>query len=250
MAAEFWIIPLILLTAYIYSSVGHGGATGYLAIMSLFGIGIAEMRSSALILNLIVASIASFQFIRSGYFRFNLFFPFAAASIPFAYLGSLIKVDDRIYHLLLGFCLIAAAGWIAFRKDAAPTLLKSEQKPLQKVRISCSIIIGAIIGLISGIVGIGGGVLLSPIIYLLGWGNMKETAAVSALFILVNSAAGLAGTNINAGLQGNHIFIWIGTALIGGLLGSYSGSIKFNAAILKSILAVVLTIAGTKLFLF
>jgi len=239
---DIWIIPLIFVAAYMYSSVGHGGASAYLTVMSLFGLGIDEMRSSALILNLIVATIASVQFGTQGHFRWRLFLPFAVTSVPFAYLGARLHIDARVYHMMLGACLLIAAGWLVLRKNNRNVVVRNSSFLL-------SAAIGAAIGLISGIVGIGGGVILSPVIYLLNWANIKETAAVSAVFILLNSASGLLGIAGNGLVINSHIILWITAACLGGFWGSYFGSVRFNNLVLRTILAVVLAVAGTKLFI-
>ena len=240
MESDILLYPLIALIAFLYAAVGHGGASGYLALMALFGISSAMMRPSALLLNLFVSSIAFIQFYRGGHFRWKLFYPFALASIPFAYFGANISVDPLWYKRILGVCLIFATLRIL-------NVFGREQQEKKTLSLPLAIFIGAALGLISGIIGIGGGIILSPLILLLGWGSLKETAAVSALFIFVNSASGLAGL-----LQTSHefhpfVFSMAVAALLGGIAGSYAGSFKFNSAIMKMALAGVLFFASIKL---
>ncbi len=241
---DTFLIFGILIIAYLYSSVGHGGATGYLALMSIFSIAPLEMRGSALILNIFVSGIAFLHFARRGYFRLNLFLPFAVASVPMAYAGGRLNINETFYHTLLAICLFIAAIWIIFRKQI-------EIKKRVRYSVLISLIAGGIIGLVSGIVGIGGGILLSPLIFIMRWADMKETATVSALFIFVNSISGLFGLSLAAEFQINpQLLLWIAAALAGSMLGGISGSIKFKPAFLKNVLALILIFAGTKLLFY
>ena len=233
----------IFIVAVLYSSVGHGGASGYLAVMTIFSFNPHILRSSALLLNLFVAGIAFFQYYRKGYFKWNLFLPFAIASIPFAFLGGMITLDTLLYKKVLGFCLLFAV----FRM-----ILNIKTNSIQRKELSFKVglITGAVLGFVSGIIGIGGGIFLSPLLLLLHWADMKETAAVSALFIFVNSVAGLAGI-LSSGLNlSSEIFIWVPVALLGGILGSYMGSFRISGKVLRYLLSVVLLLASVKLFFF
>lgn len=231
---------LLFVAAFFYASVGHGGASGYLAIMALFSFAPETMRPTALVLNVFVSGIAFYQFYRNGYFQWKLFWPFAIASIPAAFIGGLISVDDQIYKRILGILLLfAIARFLGFGTN--------EGKEPKKQWFLLSLIIGALIGLFSGMIGIGGGIILSPLILLLGWANLKQTASISALFIFVNSVSGLAGL-ISKGVQFNTL-MWtmLGVAFVGGLLGSYFGANKFDSKKLKYALSFVLLIASVKL---
>ena len=233
---------LLFLAAFFYASVGHGGASGYLALMALFSFAPETMRPTALVLNICVSGIAFYQFYRKGFFDWKLFWPFALASIPAAFLGGIITVDDQMYKNILGiFLLIAIVRFMGFGT-------KESQHPKKQI-MSLSLLIGAIIGLFSGMIGIGGGIILSPLILLLGWANLKQTAAISALFIFVNSISGLTGL-IWQGVQFNTL-MWamLAVALSGGFLGSYFGANTFNSTKLKYALAFVLLIAAIKLLL-
>lgn len=240
MHAEYLFYLLLFIVALLYSSVGHGGASGYLALMAFFSFAPETMRPTALLLNIFVSFTAFIQYYRSGHFRWQLFWPFALASIPAAFIGGLIVVDAKLYKTILGVLLlfpVVRLGGLKFNEDKN----KKEQVLL------ASLIIGGLIGLLSGVIGIGGGIILSPVILLLHWANMKQTAAVSALFILVNSLAGLAGL-FTKGFDFRPEMVWmIVVAFIGGLAGSYLGAMKFEGAILKKVLAVVLLMASMKL---
>jgi uncharacterized membrane protein YfcA len=234
--------PLLIgIMAFLYASVGHGGASGYLALMAIFGTSPVLMKSSALILNVFVSIVAFIQYYRAGYFRWNLFWPFAIASIPLSYVGATLPITDSLYKKLLAVALAIAIARMLFQP-----VEKSEQK---YIPLAGALGIGAVIGLLSGMLGIGGGIILSPVILLLGWGKVKETAAVSALFIFVNSMSGLYGL-FQKGFEPNvQLSTWLIAALIGGFIGAYQGSFKFNLQTLRYILASVLLIAVAKLYL-
>ena len=237
---EITIIICIIFIAFLYSSIGHGGASGYLGLMALIGIAPDFMRSSALLLNLFVSIIAFYAYYRAGYFRWKLFYPFALSSVPMAFIGARIEIDPKVYHVILGILLIIAAVRIVYR----PT----SKKPSRKPSLLWALIIGAVLGFFSGMIGIGGGIILSPLLLLLGWANIKETAAVSALFIFINSLSGLAGTWQSGIMLPSEIYFWVIAGIIGGLAGSYAGSFRFSFSWARYILSVVLLIASLKLF--
>ena len=228
---------LLFLVAFLYASVGHGGASGYLALMALFSFTPEVMKPTALLLNLFVSLTAFIQFYRGKYFIKKIFLPLALASIPMAFVGGLlIKGNKKILGLLL---LIPVARFLLFSNTPA-----SEQK---KSNTPLSLLIGASIGFLSGLIGIGGGIILSPVLLFLKWTDQKQTAAISALFIFVNSLAGLAG-QYTKGIQFSSAMIgYVVVAFAGGLLGAYLGAIKFKQTILKNILAIVLLLAAVKL---
>lgn len=231
---------LVFGVAFLYASVGHGGASGYLALMALFGFAPEQMKSTALLLNMVVSLIAFIQFLRCGNFKWELFFPLAAASIPLAFLGGLTPVHDQTFRLVLGILL-----FMAFVRFAG--LLPGYQIINLKPTLGMLIVCGAVIGYLSGLTGIGGGVILSPLMLLLGWAKMKEVAAISALFILLNSASGMGGLLIRGIDVETPFILWVLCAISGGILGSYLGAQKFDAGVLRKILAVVLLIASLKL---
>ncbi|MFM6937094.1 MAG: sulfite exporter TauE/SafE family protein [Aquirufa sp.] len=235
---EFWLLFFLLgAMAFLYASVGHGGASGYLAVLAIFAVAPAVMKQTALILNLGVSLLAFYQFYKKGYFRFELFWPFALTSIPMSYLGAQFVLSDANYKRILGACLlIAIIRMIANFKDVT-------NRPLS---IPIAMAFGAGIGLLSGMIGIGGGIILSPVLLLMRWSSFKEAAAISSIFIFVNSVAGLAGIRHGIVLD-DSLFYWIASALFGGMLGARWGAqIASNQAI-RWILALVLLIASVKL---
>jgi len=235
-------LTLLFVLAFLYSSVGHGGASGYLAVLVLFNAAPETMKTSALMLNVFVSLISFTMYARSGYFHWKLFLPFAIASIPAAFIGATVQLDESIYKKILGICLL-------FPILRLSGLIGTEPNELKPFKWGYGLLIGAIIGLLSGMIGIGGGIILSPVILLLHWARMKETAAVSALFIFVNSIAGLAG-HFSKGISFEpHILILLIVAIVGGLAGSYLGARMFQNKLLSYILAFVLLIASIKLII-
>jgi hypothetical protein len=240
MQVEVLFLLAIGLVAVLYSSVGHGGASGYLALMALFGIDVVMMKPSALILNLFVSSIAFISYYRAGHFRMRLLLPFVVTSIPLAFLGATLEIPPELYKKILGVCLLIAAMRILIRPR--------EEQELRKISVPIALVAGALIGFFSGMIGIGGGIILSPLLLLTRWGGMKETAAASAAFIFLNSAAGLTG-HVAAGLEVSpKIALWIAVAAAGGLLGSWTGGFKLSVSSLRYLITAVLLIACIKLF--
>lgn len=237
-----WLFLLLLpIVAFLYAAVGHGGASGYLALMALFSFAPEEMKPTALLLNLFVAAISFFHYWRADYFNWKLFLAFAVSSIPLSYLGGKMNIDPKIYKITLGVLLIFAILKMlnVFGKEA----LK-----VKKVNLTFALTLGGIIGFFSGLIGIGGGIILSPVILLLNWGKVKEAAAVSALFIWVNSAAGMAG-QLEKGVElSTESWIYALIAIIGGFFGGYIGSVKMNNTAVRYLLAFVLLLASVKLF--
>lgn len=236
----YLLIPIV---AFLYASVGHGGASGYLALMALFSFPPPMMKQTALLLNLFVAGSAFYHYYRAGHFNKHLFIYFAIGSIPAAYLGGMGTLDLWIYKKILGFILFFAVARMLFTQT-------SEKRITQQISVIPALLMGIVIGYFSGLIGIGGGIILTPLILLLQWGNMKEAAAVSALFIWVNSASGLIGQFSSGVALSSTTFILVALALVGGLLGSYYGSRRWNNRKLEYFLALVLTTAGIKLILF
>lgn len=231
---------LLFVVAFLYATVGHGGASGYLALMAFFSFVPDTMRSTALLLNIVVSLIAFIQYYRNGHFLWSLFWPFALASIPAAFVGGLISIDAGLYKKILAalllFSVIRLMG-VEFRSKQA----------IVKQNLLLALVVGALIGLFSGLIGIGGGIILSPIILLLHWADMKQTAAVSALFIFVNSLAGLGGLIIQGFTYRSETTLLIVIAIVGGSLGAYFGAKKFENALLNKFLAIVLLLASVKL---
>jgi uncharacterized membrane protein YfcA len=221
--------------------VGHGGASGYLALMALFSFAPESMKPTALLLNIFVAGISFYYYFREGHFNKKLFISFAVASIPLAYLGGTLEVDASIYKKILAVLLIFAILKML-------NVFGKESDNIKQIKLWQGLFVGGVIGFFSGLIGIGGGIILTPIILLLHWGKMKEAAAVSALFIWVNSAAGLVGQLTSGVSIEKESFVLVAIALIGGVLGGYYGSKKINNQRLRYILAFVLIIACGKLF--
>ncbi len=225
--------------AFLYSSVGHAGASGYIAVMTLFRMAPAEIKPIALALNILVASIGSWQFWRAGHFSWQLFWPFALLSVPFAFLGGYLNLPTHIFKVLIGVVLLFSAARFLVRP---PTEVEPEP-PSKPVAIG----VGAGLGLLSGLTGTGGGIFLTPLVIFMRWAHTKTASAISALFILVNSVSGLLG-NISATKSFPAFGYPLAIAVvIGGAAGSYLGSRQFEHSTIKRLLAVVITIAGLKL---
>ncbi len=225
--------------AFLYSSVGHAGASGYIAVMALFGLASTVIRPTALMLNILVASIGSFQFWRAGYFSWKLFWPFAITSVPAAYLGGYLQLPGAILKTLIGLVLLFSAFRLIFRKHDPP-----ETKPPGP---PTAVGVGAGLGFLSGLTGTGGGIFLTPLLLFLKWAHIRQAAAVSALFILVNSISGLVGY-LTARHEIPHLgFVLAPSVAVSGFLGSYFGSRRFPVRVISLLLAAVLTIAGFKL---
>ena len=238
-SVEVIIILALVIVAVAYSSVGHGGASGYLAVMAFMAVAPEITRPAALVLNLFVASIGTFQFYRAGYFSWRIFLPFAVTSIPFAFLGGMITLPTTVYKIVLGVVLMLAAIRLAWKFSPD---IEIKQPP-----IWICLIIGAVIGLLSGLVGVGGGIFLTPILLLMNWSETKTAAGVSALFILVNSISGLLGNLAQVEKLPANVWFWIGAAVVGGVIGSTLGSKKFDSLMLRRVLGLVLAFAGFKL---
>lgn len=231
---------LLFMVAFLYASVGHGGASGYLALMALFSMAPEVMKPTALLLNLFVSLTSFIQFYRGKHFLWKIFLPLAIASVPFAFLGGLIVVDGDIYKKLLGILLLIPIIRFLFFKNISVTEIKRANIPL-------SLVIGGAIGFLSGLIGIGGGIILSPILLLMKWTDQKQTAAISALFIFVNSLSGLAG-QLTKGIHFSaDMYTYVAIAFAGGICGAYFGALRFKQTILKNILAGVLAVAAYKL---
>ncbi len=231
---------LVLVVAFLYASVGHGGASGYLALMAIFGMAPEVMKPTALLLNLFVSLIAFVQFYRGGHFVTKIFWPLALASVPMAFAGGLVNIHAQAYKKILGIVLIIPiTRFLFFPNIKAAELKKSDP--------GISILIGAGIGFLSGVIGIGGGIILSPVLLLLKWTDQKQAAAISAAFIFVNSLAGLAGQITRGIVFNTNMYLLVVAAVAGGLVGSYMGALKFKQGVLKYILALVLMLAAFKL---
>lgn len=242
----FVIATLIFLVAVLYSTVGHAGASGYLAAMALFGLAPAVMKPTALTLNIVVATVGTIRFLRAGFFSWRTFWPFALASIPAAFVGGWLTLPAVVYKAIVGIVLIYSAVRIFFSAKAA------DDQPTRKPPIGIALLFGAMIGLLSGLTGVGGGIFLSPLLLLMHWAKTRETSAVSVTFILVNSVAGLLGhgwvAHMAAMSQLPRIaLVWGPAALVGGFIGTELGTRRLPIAGIRRWLSVVLVVAGVKL---
>ncbi len=239
------IAILFFLTAVLYASVGHGGASGYLAIMALFGFAAPVMRPTALALNIIVAVIGTYKFYRAGNFSWRIFLPFAAGSMPFAFIGGALTLPTQIYKPIIGAVLFYSA-YRLFTTTRGNSKNSAEHTP---VPLWIGIGVGIVIGLFAGLTGVGGGIFLSPLLVLMNWADARHTAGVSAAFILVNSMAGLLGHSAGISNLPASIPLWAIAVVIGGYLGAEFGSRRFSNVMIKHLLAAVLVIGGLKMFI-
>lgn len=236
---------LILIVALLYSTVGHGGASGYLAVLALFGASFgmtpAVMKPTALVLNIIVASVGTLRFYRAGFFSWRTFWPFAVASIPASFIGGSLSLPVPIYKSIVGIVLLYSAVRLFFSAATA------DKKTTTVVPIWIALPLGAGLGLLSGLTGVGGGIFLSPILLIVGWSKTKETSGVAAAFILVNSVAGLLGHIAAVSHIPGDITFWAPAALIGGWIGTEMGTRLLPVTGIRRWLSVVLALAGLKL---
>jgi uncharacterized membrane protein YfcA len=235
------IAALIFAIALLYSTVGHAGASGYLAAMALFGISPFVMKPTALSLNILVAIIGTIRFYRAGFFSWRTFWPFAVASITASFVGGSLTLPVPIYKSIVGIVLLYSAVRLFFGAAHA------DRKAMKTVPIVVALIIGAAIGLLSGLTGVGGGIFLSPILLLMNWEKTKATSGVSAAFILVNSIAGMLGHVSAVSFVPPDIIYWAPAALVGGWIGTELGTRVLPVVGVRRWLSVVLLLAGLKL---
>ena len=236
-------VPLLtlgmLVIALLYSAVGHAGASGYIAVMTLFGIAPAVIKPTALVLNILVASITSYQFWKAGHFSWRLFWPFALFAIPLAFIGGYVNLPVHVFKMVVGVVLLASAARFLLKPsdDAEP------HEPSRPVAFST----GAALGLLSGLTGTGGGIFLTPLVLFMRWARTKTASAISALFILSNSISGLLGNLAATQKLPALVLPLMGAVVVGGAVGSYFGSRRLPHTAIKRLLAAVLIIAGLKL---
>ncbi len=236
---SLWLAGIVLAIAFLYSSVGFGGASGYLAVMAWFDIPINVAVSTALILNLIVAGIAFVNYFRSGYFVSTLLWPFVVSSIPAAFIGGMIRLEQFPYLVILHVILFFVAVRMLFYRAGV-----GQKEEVRPPTFWVSLLVGAGLGLLAGMIGIGGGIFLSPLIILSKWGNPKHAAATAAGFIFLNSIGGLMGRVVVGKFSfGAFGFMLIPIGVLGSLLGSTLGARYLSGDTLRRILGVILTIA-------
>jgi uncharacterized protein len=235
---------LFLLIAVLYSSVGHAGASGYLAIMALLSFAPETIKPTSIILNIVVASIASYHFIKKGFFDQRIFLCFIFTSIPAAFVGGYLILPPHYFKLFAGIFLLMSTAAILLRTKISENTYENSPMPL-----SLGLITGAIIGFISGIIGVGGGIFLSPILIFTRWATIQQASGIAALFILVNSIAGLLGHFSAVKTLNSSILYWVVAVILGGIIGSYLGTRKMNNQLILYTLAIVLFSAGLKFIL-
>ena len=235
------LLVLIAVAAALYSSVGHGGASGYLAAMALLGVAPLVMKPAALAMNIVVSGLVFYRLWRAGNFNVHLFWPFALGSIPLAFIGGALTLPGGIYKLLVALALLVAASRLLWKTQDH----EASTQPNPWVALAC----GAGLGFLSGLTGVGGGIFLSPLLLLMRWANMRTTAAISAAFILVNSIAGLAGHAQVAVTWPSQLPLMMLAALLGAVIGSELAVRRLAPVTLRRLLGVVLVIAGVKLMM-
>jgi hypothetical protein len=236
------LLALVFFVAVAYASVGHGGASGYLAVLSFFGFAPAAMAPSALLLNLLVAGISFLAYRRAGHFVPRLLWPFLVTSVPCAFLGGVAGLSPRTYLLLLGAVLLFAAFRLLVVAPGA-----AEESFVRAPSLAAALPAGAAIGFLSGAVGVGGGIFLSPLLILAKWADAKRTAAASAAFIWINSCAGLYGHLTRGAVDWSGLAWLVGAAFAGGMMGARLGARRLPGVWLRRILGVVLLLATLKL---
>lgn len=237
------LTALIFMAAVLYSAVGHAGASGYLAAMAFMGLAPEAMRPTALALNVLVATIATARYAGAGHFEWRVFWPFALGAVPFAFLGGSMQLPSHAYKAAVGAMLLLAAAELA-RSARRPEPAGNGQAPLVP-----AMLVGAVIGLLSGLTGTGGGIFLSPVMLFAGWSGTRRTSGVSAAFILANSVASLAGAAVSWAALPSALPLWLAAAALGGLIGAQLGSRVLPVFAIRYALAAVLIVAGAKMLL-
>jgi hypothetical protein len=235
------LATLIFVVALLYSTVGHAGASGYLAAMALFSISPLVMKPTALVLNILVAIIGTIRFSRAGFFSWSIFWPFVITSIPASFIGGALTLPVPIYKSIVGLVLVYSAVRLFF------SARRGDDPDVSRIPLIAALAIGAVIGLISGLTGVGGGIFLSPVLLLMHWARTKETSGVAVAFILVNSISGLLGHASSLALVPREIIYFAPAAIIGGWIGTLLGTRVLPVAGIRRWLSVVLVLAGAKL---
>jgi len=240
-AEALLLAVLLLLAALLYSSVGHAGASGYLAAMALVGVAPAIMKPTALALNILVAVVACYKFYRRGAFSWRLFIPLAVTAIPLAYLGGRLSLPAHLYKPLVGAVLVYAA-WRSFHTASAASSYELRQPHTLALMLA-----GGALGFLSGLTGVGGGIFLSPLLLFLRWAPVKTISGVAAAFILVNSVAGMLGVMTTTTTFHPALPLWALVVVAGGYVGAEYGSRRFANPTIQRLLALVLLVAGVKM---
>lgn len=230
----------MFLGAALYTSVGHAGASAYIALMALFGVAPVVMRPTALVLNILVASFTSFRFVRAGVFRWRTLWPLLIGSFPMALLGGFVQLPGHLYRPLVGMVLLIAAGRLLW-----PSAMKSNVAP-RDIPVLWGILSGIGIGFLSGLTGTGGGIFLSPLLLFMGWSEVRTASGVAAVFILCNSIAGLLGNIASVNALPANLPLLAGAVLLGALVGTTLGISRQAPTVILRALGLVLIVAGIK----
>ena len=240
LCASFFVV------ATLYSTVGHAGASGYLAMMALVGLAPETLRPTALALNILVAAFTVYRFRQARFFHWSGLWPFLIGSVPFAAVGGIQSLSRGTYYVAMGVVLLIAAGYLVWRAFGARPIM---EEGIVKVRKIPAAFMGCVIGFLSGLIGVGGGIFLSPVLLMLGWAGPKTTAGISAPFILVNSAVALIAGSLTVQKLPAELPLLAAAALAGAFLGTWLGLERFKQKGLLTTLAIVMTLAGSKLLL-
>lgn len=243
MTNDIALAVLIFAFAVLYSSVGHAGASGYLAAMAFLGVAPPVMRPAALVLNILVATIGTVRYARAGCVQWRLLWPFAVASVPCAYLGGLLTLPTSLFKQAIGLMLFVAAARLLIQR------VTEKSESCSQPPLLLSLPVGAVIGLISGLTGTGGGIILTPVLLFLRWTKTRDAAGVSVAFILLNSISGLAGQSDKIKLLPPAIWLWLAAAGFGGMIGTQLGTRHLGVPAMRRLLGLVLVIAAIKLVL-
>jgi uncharacterized membrane protein YfcA len=239
------LAALILVAATLYSSVGQGGTSGYLAAMALVGVAPVVMRPTALSLSVLVSAIGTVRFHRAGHLYWSVLWPFLVGSVPLAALGGALRLPDSLYSPIVGLLLLIAASTLVWRVPDRDGASRADLQPgVPTVR---AMIAGAAIGLVSGLTGVGGGLLLSPLLLFTGWAEIRQTAGVSVAFILVNAMVALSTNLASMGTLPAALPIWGVAAVVGGVVGTELGTRRLKGRTMRFILAAILALSGLKL---
>jgi uncharacterized membrane protein YfcA len=238
-SVSLWLLLFVASMAILYSSVGHGGASGYLAAMALFGLEPDMMKPAALTMNIFVTVLVLWRFSSAGPFNWRLFLPFAFASVPMAFIGGAYTINSSVYRVMVGLALLLAMWRLLWEGD--------DSDHIRVPALWVALPVGAALGLVSGLTGVGGGIFLSPLLLLFHWTSMRGSVAIAAAFILLNSLAGLAGYATTANAWPAGIPVLVTTAVLGALIGSEFGVRHMAPTHLRKALAVILVVAGAKM---
>jgi len=244
MAVELvpFLAVCIFIIAVMYASVGHGGASGYLAIMALFSLHPEALKPTALMLNIVVAGVGAYLYYSAGHFSWRVFWPFVMTSIPMSFIGGTFSLPPEYYRPVLGMVLFYAA-WRLFARR------RNEEYEAKPPGLPLSMFVGAVLGFASGLIGVGGGIFLSPLMLLLRWARVREVSGIAAMFILVNSISGLSGHLSSMQYVPEYAPVLAGVALVGGTIGALCGSRHLPVATILKAMSLMMVMAGGKMFL-